>query len=302
MIQNELWKPIFINDVKTDYIISSNGQIYSLKTNKILKQEISNCGYCRVSLSYKIKKKTTNRKMSVHRLVALVFIDNPDHKPQVNHINGDKLDNCVENLEWVTPSENDYHAYMMGLKPYKYGSKSHLHKYLEKDVIKACDMMESGNYDINEISEKTGISTSMLYLIKIRHSWVDVSYKFEVENCKPLKNKYDSNQIEYVFRLLEEDQLSLYDISDITGVKVSTISNILLRRDGLDQFQYLYELYDISKYHKRKPVLNPLNDETREIIHMKMNAGMKKLDVVDYMYDTYKYNKDYIRHYINRNF
>ena len=273
-----------------------------MKTNKILKQQISNCGYCRVELYYKINKKYTSRKMSVHRLVALAYIDNSEHKPDVNHINGDKLDNCIENLEWVTPSENDYHAYFTGLKPYKYGSQSHLHKYPKKDVIKACDMMESGQYDINEIFEKTDISTSMLYLIKIRHSWVDVSYKFEVENCKPLKNKYNSEQIEYVFRLLEKDQLSLYDISDKTGVKVSTISNILLRRDGLDQFQYLYELYDISKYHKRKPVLNPLTDETRDIIHIKMNEGMKKSDVVDYMHNTYKYNKDYIRHYINRNF
>lgn len=302
MYNEEIWQQIFINNIKTDYLISSHGSVYSLKTKKMLKPAISNCGYARVRLYYKINGKYTNRCLSIHRLVALTFINNPEYKPEVNHKNGNKLDNYVENLEWVTPTENEVHAYLNGLKPYKYGAASHLHKYSEEQVITACDLMESGEYDINEISYKTGISTSMLYMIKIRHSWIDISYKFEVENCKPFKSKYTAEHIEPVFRLLEENTLSLYDISDITHVKVSTISNILLRRKGLDQFQYLYELYDIDKYQKRKPVLNPLSDENKEIIHIKMNSGCKKSDVIKYMHDMYNYNEDYIRHYINRNF
>src|SRR5699024_1348986 len=61
----------------------------------------------------------------VHRLVAMAFIPNPDNKPQVNHINGNKKDNCVKNLEWCTSSENNLHAYKTGINK---GSKPWLGK------------------------------------------------------------------------------------------------------------------------------------------------------------------------------
>ena len=90
-----------------DYSVSSNGDVRNDKTGKVKALVKSGTGYAQVAL-YSDEK---HRKFLVHRLVATAFVPNPDGKPQVNHINGDKFDNRVENLEWVTASENQHHRY-----------------------------------------------------------------------------------------------------------------------------------------------------------------------------------------------
>ena len=95
-----------------NYSITKNGKVYSHKTNKFLSNRNNKKrGYNYVVLY----TNNTYKNILVHRLVAIAYLENPLNKRCVNHINGIKTDNRVENLEWNTHSENSKHAYKNGL-------------------------------------------------------------------------------------------------------------------------------------------------------------------------------------------
>lgn len=114
----EIWKPL--ND---KYHVSSEGRVKSFKRKKqgrILSiSSIDNCGYLHIRV---------DKTYLVHRLVAALFIPNPENKPHVNHKDGNKANNRADNLEWVTISENLIHAFAIGLMKPRKGSKSNFAK------------------------------------------------------------------------------------------------------------------------------------------------------------------------------
>lgn len=105
----EKWKQI----PNLPYEISSLGKIRNLQ-GKVLKTYIQNSGYEQIKINYQ----GLHIHKSIHRLVAETFIPNPLNKEYVNHIDGNKLNNTVDNLEWCTNSENILHARKTGLNPY----------------------------------------------------------------------------------------------------------------------------------------------------------------------------------------
>lgn len=94
-----------------NYSVSNTGKIRNDLSGKIKSPIKGTTGYLNVDL-YNGGKRT---KAKIHRLVSEAFIPNPDNKPEVNHIDGDKHNNNAENLEWVTRSENIRHAFSTGL-------------------------------------------------------------------------------------------------------------------------------------------------------------------------------------------
>ena len=118
----EEYMQLDINGYEGLYAIDTNGKIFSYPKSpplgrpylsfRCLKTRITRHGYEQVSLRLNNK----NKLVYIHRLVAETFIPNPENKPQVNHIDGNKQNNHVSNLEWCTSRENQLHAYKMGLK------------------------------------------------------------------------------------------------------------------------------------------------------------------------------------------
>ena len=103
VLSNEEFKPIY--DGK--YELSSKGYIISnVGKRKILKGKLTRCGYRMVVLNVNGMKIYPN----LHRLIAEAFIPNPQNFPQINHKDGNKDNNCVENLEWVTTKQNQKHC------------------------------------------------------------------------------------------------------------------------------------------------------------------------------------------------
>ena len=134
----EQWKQIVMNDMEFDYLISSHGRVYSLKTQKILANRYDKQGYIRVAL----RKDGNPYYFLVHRLVAFHFIPNDDEtKVEVNHIDENPSNNHVENLEWCTSEYN-----------VNYGGRTDRQKTSRKKYYKCIRCVETGQ-EFESISE-----------------------------------------------------------------------------------------------------------------------------------------------------
>lgn len=146
-----------------DYIIKRNGEIYSNISKKVLKPYKNHKGYFLIDLKGR-------KAQSVHRIIDKKFIPNPKNKPQVNHINGVKTDNRVENLEWVTPSENCVHAFKLGLRCNK-GDNHPSNKLTEQKVREILKMKQETKKTQKEISALYGVSIHAIYDLSKGKTW-----------------------------------------------------------------------------------------------------------------------------------
>lgn len=152
-------------EIYNNYIIYPNGVIYNTCIKKELKQRIVN--------KYKVVTLYINKKrkdIKVHRLVALSFLDNIENKPFVNHIDGNKLNNNVSNLEWCTHRENIDHAILNGLIDF-YGEKNPSSKLKKEDILKIRSMYFSGNFSHRSLARKFSISKTQVGRIIRLESW-----------------------------------------------------------------------------------------------------------------------------------
>ena len=148
-------------------IINSIGSVYNLK-GKILNPMNPENRYPLVCM----RGKGIKASKTIHRLVANAFIPNPENKPQINHKNGIKSDNRIENLEWCTASENGLHAYKENLITPLYGSKSPTSILTEENVLSVKRLFRRNrNFHRGRVALKLGVSNSTITSIIKNKNW-----------------------------------------------------------------------------------------------------------------------------------
>ncbi|MCQ2771360.1 MAG: HNH endonuclease [Clostridia bacterium] len=171
---DKIWKPmLYKNEYLGDrFTISSDGDIYSLKSKKVLKQKLNKTtGYYALCVS--LGSRENKKYLKTHIAVASTFLDCSDYSLVVNHKDGDKTNNNVSNLEWVTQKENMAHASEHGLFNVHKGSDVYNSKLSSDDVRQIRKMLADGMKQ-SYIATFFSVSCDVIYHIAHNHTYQDV--------------------------------------------------------------------------------------------------------------------------------
>jgi len=220
----EIWKPLKgIVENGDNYEVSNLGQVRRADSHKIMALTTVANGYKRIGLSLKGVKITH----SVHRMVALAFIPNPDNKPMVNHKDGVKTNNKLSNLEWATQSENISHAYRNRLVRKQNGELGSAAKLNETKVRELRRLYELDGYSCAKLAEMYGVSSSAVQNVVTYRTWknVDPDGFFSVDQRR--RSGLTETQISDIIQKYKKGLYTITELASIYGVAKSRISDVL---------------------------------------------------------------------------
>lgn len=214
------------------YFVDIEGNVYNPLGKKLV-PVVTKKGYHHVKVVIKGKMKT----MKVHRLVAQTYIDNPENKPFVNHIDGNKQNNSLCNLEWVTPKENSLHAVeVLGIGR---GATHSQVLHSEEIIHKICKLLQE-NYRNIDIAKELNVPRELISRIRMGKNWKDISCFY---NINPSRRANISDEtVTWICKKLEEGLSSKEIIrlceSPITKHTVSKIRNKKIRPHITGRFKF----------------------------------------------------------------
>jgi len=161
------------------YYVTEEGRIYSDKSKKALKGSLTTPGYLQV----KLYNNSRIEYRLIHRLVCAAYYSNPDNKREVNHLDGNKLNNHPKNLEWSTRSENHKHAYNIGMREHmRIAAAERLRKRMSKPIV----AIDENGAMVNEYESIRAAAKS----IKRSLSTLNDALKGKQKSCAGLKWAY----------------------------------------------------------------------------------------------------------------
>lgn len=202
------------------YAICPDGRVFSLFSNDYLSPVKTTAGYHSVTLQdWEVKK-----NFSVHRLVALAFIPNPECKPQVNHRDGNKVNNRIENLEWATAKENCVHAISSGLKR----DFKHSYRPVSDEVVHTVCKLISENWRNCDITKATGLDRGLIAKIRFGTHYPDISKQYDFSNVESSRRKVSDAKVLKICEMLASKTPWSIIMRDLK-VGYSTLTKIVKR-------------------------------------------------------------------------
>ena len=238
------YKNVIIDGEPTKYYVSRFGDVISVskkgkihemtvyetkirkRKSKSSKREVKREGYFYVKLSIHNK----SRAEFISRLVANAYIPNPQNKPEVNHKDGVHHNNYYKNLEWTTTQENKDHASKNDLFDAASCEDHAKALYTNSQIHECCKLMESDKYSLSEVSKMTGVCMPTIYNIRMGIAYHKIGKQYIFPKVPRISNsKYTDEMIDKACKMKISGK-STKEISEITGIKVSTLNDVFKGR------------------------------------------------------------------------